>query len=174
MNLTSRQRKESFDMKIAAKCSPIREQHKIKTQEGKNWLHIILRLETIEINQAQLKQYDLMLNTPNSFCAGFCSLWVHCWFRFGNFNLVTWLSINLRLICDSKEFLKFTVWFLIRILICFPAATCAVRLDTFNYQWNCLYWARFQSAHAVKIVEDFMMIFSFSFNLNLRKITRKS
>jgi hypothetical protein len=60
--LFTRQRKESLDMKIAAKCSPITKNRPRILQD------IILRARmAIEINQAKLKQYYLLLNTRIAF-----------------------------------------------------------------------------------------------------------
>lgn len=63
----SRQRKKSLDMKIVVNRLTITKKIHQKVA------NIILRPETIEINQAQLKQYDLLLDTRMAFVQVFHS-----------------------------------------------------------------------------------------------------
>lgn len=64
MILISRQRKEQ-------RKKIIRYENWLLNARLSQRLHIILQLETIEINQAKLEQYDLLLNTRLGLCRSF-------------------------------------------------------------------------------------------------------
>lgn len=142
--------------------------YEIKTA-GEKLIAYNFTVRTIEINQAKLKQYDLLLNTSNGFCAGralLCSLLKLALGRafLLDVRVVTRFTAICTTIREKSIFLwlqrslrweMFFIW--LSSDLCGQKAICAS--DThFNYLLNCLYWTQFQSAHAEKSLGELMMM----------------
>lgn len=142
--------------------------YEIKTA-GEKLIAYNFTVRTIEINQAKLKQYDLLLNTSNGFCAGralLCSLLKLALGRafLLDVRVVTRFTAICTTIREKSIFLwlqrslrweMFFIW--LSSDLCGQKAICTS--DThFNYLLNCLYWTQFQSAHAEKSLGELMMM----------------